>query len=177
MLTTLPILPPGLRPFVKLSNNKLAMNAINEIYKLILIRNNNIFEIIKNPSISSLLYNQACRSLQITIDLLIDNNNDLSINNKISINNKSLKSLTELLEGKQGKFRQYLLGKRVDYSGRSVIVVSPILKLNQCGLPYKIAVELFKPFIINNILKLKDVSYDLNSKIANYIIFNNEPYV
>jgi DNA-directed RNA polymerase subunit beta' len=172
ILTILPVMPPGLRPFVKLPNGKLAMSAINEVYKLILLRNHNISKIINRDSISDLLYNQACKSLQITVDLLIDNGKEQSVDNKLIINNKSLKGLTQVLEGKQGKFRQYLLGKRVDYSGRSVIVVSPTLKLNQCGIPYKIALELFKPFLINEITKLKITSIDLNSKLI-----NNIPYI
>jgi DNA-directed RNA polymerase subunit beta' len=177
ILTVLPVMPPGLRPFVKLPSGKLAMSAINEIYKLILLRNKNISKIIGKDSLPDLLYNQACKSLQITVDLLIENSKEQSIDNKLTINNKSIKSLTQLLEGKQGKFRQYLLGKRVDYSGRSVIVVSPTLKLNQCGIPYKIAVELFKPFLINEISKLKNISIDLNSKLINNIISTNQPYV
>jgi DNA-directed RNA polymerase subunit beta' len=170
-------MPPGLRPFVKLPSGKLAMSAINEVYKLILLRNKNISKIIDRDSLPDLLYNQACKSLQITVDLLIENSKEQSIDNKLTINNKSIKSLTQLLEGKQGKFRQYLLGKRVDYSGRSVIVVSPTLKLNQCGIPYKIAVELFKPFLINEILKLKNISIDLNPKLINNIISTNQPYI
>ena len=177
ILTVLPVLPPGLRPFVKLPNGKLAMSAINEVYKLILLRNQNISEIINKSSVPDLLYNQACKSLQITVDLLIENSKERSANNKLTINNKSIKSLTKVLEGKQGKFRQYLLGKRVDYSGRSVIVVSPTLKLNQCGIPYKIAVELFKPFLINEILKLKNITVNLNSKVVDNIISKNEPYI
>jgi DNA-directed RNA polymerase subunit beta' len=177
ILTVLPVLPPGLRPFVKLPNRKLSMSAINEIYKLIILRSKNISKLMANSSISNLLYNQACKSLQIIIDLLIDNNKDQSLDNKFSINNRSFKSLTQLLEGKQGKFRQNLLGKRVDYSGRSVIVVNPTLKLNQCGLPYKIAVEIFKPFLINEISKLNNFSTNSNSKFINQIIDNNQPYI
>lgn len=177
ILTVLPVLPPGLRPFVKLPNKKLSMSAINEIYKLIILRSKNISKLMANFSISNLLYNQACKSLQIIIDLLIDNNKDQSLENQFSINSRSFKSLTQSLEGKQGKFRQNLLGKRVDYSGRSVIVVNPTLKLNQCGLPYKIAVEIFKPFIINEILKVNSSFENLNTKFINDIIENNAPYI
>ena len=175
ILTVLPILPPGLRPFMKLDNNTLAISSINEIYKLIIIRNQNLFKLLKSGETSELIYNQACRSLQLSVDFLIDNNSSNDI--KLELNNKSLKSLTENLEGKQGKFRQYLLGKRVDYSGRSVIVVGPSLKLNQCGLPYKIAVELFKPFLINKIIDIKYNNLNIDFKIASNIIENNKPFI
>jgi DNA-directed RNA polymerase subunit beta' len=175
ILTVLPILPPGLRPFMKLDNNTLAISSINEIYKLIIIRNQNLFKLLKSGETSELIYNQACRSLQLSVDFLIDKNSSNEI--RLELNNKSLKSLTENLEGKQGKFRQYLLGKRVDYSGRSVIVVGPSLKLNQCGLPYKIAIELFKPFLVNKLINIKHNNINIDVKLAYSIIENNKPFI
>jgi DNA-directed RNA polymerase subunit beta' len=151
VLSILSILPPSLRPLVELETGKLATADLNELYRLIIIRNNRIFEFIYDYEAPSFTTYHGRKLLQDSVDALIDNGR-LPKNRMLYINDKPLKSLTEILEGKQGRFRQSLLGKRVDYSGRSVIVVNPLLRLNQCGLPFEMAVELFQPFLVNEYL-------------------------
>jgi DNA-directed RNA polymerase subunit beta' len=119
---------------------------------------------------------QGRKLLQECVDSLIDNAR-VPNERKITLNNKALKSLSEILEGKQGRFRQSLLGKRVDYSARSVIVVGPSLRLNQCGLPYQIGIELFQPFLIHELLKTKIKAPSYNTKLASIIIKKNKPFV
>jgi DNA-directed RNA polymerase subunit beta' len=119
---------------------------------------------------------QSRKLLQEAVDSLIDNSR-LPKNKTLFLNDRPLKSLTEILEGKQGRFRQTLLGKRVDYSGRSVITVGPNLRLNECGLPYEMATELFEPFLINELLKTKIQSPSHNTKLANIIIKKNKPFI
>ena len=176
ILTTLPVLPPTLRPIVELENGRLVAADINEIYKLIIIRNNRLKYFIYHYMAPDLITIDARKLLQETVDSLIDNAR-LPKEKIILLNNKPLKSLTEILEGKQGRFRQSLLGKRVDYSGRSVIVVGPQLRLNQCGLPYEMAIELFQPFLINELLKTKIKVPSHNTKLAHVIIKKNKPFI
>ena len=174
ILTTLPVLPPGLRPLFELESGRLIAADINEIYRLILTRNQRLFEFSYNLLAPMVITIQAKKLLQESVDCLIDNAR-LAKSKIFFLNNKPLKSLTEILEGKQGRFRHSLLGKRVDYSGRSVIIVGPNLRLNECGLPYEIAVELFQPFLINELLKTKIKSN--NMKLASTIIRKNKPFI
>ena len=176
ILTTLPVLPPNLRPLLELENGRLIAADVNEIYRLIITRNQRLFDFMYNFVAPDLITIHSRRLLQESIDSLIDNAK-LKKEKKFCLNNKPLKSLTEILEGKQGRFRQSLLGKRVDYSGRSVIVVGPNLRLNQCGLPYEMATELFQPFLINELLKTKIQVPSHNTKLAHIIIKKNKPFI
>ncbi|KAH0998272.1 DNA-directed RNA polymerase beta' subunit [Candidatus Tremblaya phenacola] len=144
VLSVLPILPPDLRPIIPLDGNKLVTSDLNELYKKVINRNNRLRKLIELKAPEIMLKNEK-RILQESVDALIDNNR--KSNPTLGTNKKPLKSLSELLRGKAGRFRQNLLGKRVDYSGRSVITVEPNLKMRQCGIPKAMAVELFKPFI------------------------------
>jgi DNA-directed RNA polymerase subunit beta' len=175
IFTVLPVLPPSLRPLLELENGRLVAADLNEIYRLILIRNQRLFDF-RSFFVPDLIITQGRKLLQECVDSLIDNAR-VSKQKQITLNNKALKSLTEILEGKQGRFRQSLLGKRVDYSGRSVIVVGPSLRLNQCGIPYQIGIELFQPFLINELLKIKMEAPSYNIKLANNIIKKNKPFV
>ncbi|RZL51159.1 MAG: DNA-directed RNA polymerase subunit gamma [Pedobacter sp.] len=151
VLTVLPILPPSLRPLVELEDGKLITSDLNEFYRLAIIRNNRLYKYTHMlETIYLAIYNER-KNLQQIVDNLIDNGR-LQKKKILNVNEQPLKSLTEILEGKEGRFRQTLLGKRVDYSGRSVIVVNPLLRVNQCGLPFKMALELFEPFLINEYL-------------------------
>jgi DNA-directed RNA polymerase subunit beta' len=176
VLTTLPVLPPNLRPLLELESGRLVAADINEIYRLIITRNQRLFDFLYSYTAPDLITVHARKLLQDGVDALIDNAR-LPIERKFNLNNKPLKSLTEILEGKQGRFRQSLLGKRVDYSGRSVIIVGPNLRLNQCGLPYEMATELFQPFLINELLKTKIKAPSHNTKLAQIIIKKNKPFV
>jgi len=176
VLTTLPVLPPNLRPLLELENGRLIAADVNEIYRLIITRNQRLFDFMYHFLAPDLITVHGRRLLQESIDSLIDNAK-LKKEKKFCLNNKPLKSLTEILEGKQGRFRQSLLGKRVDYSGRSVIVVGPNLRLNQCGLPYEMATELFQPFLINELLKTKIQAPSHNTKLAHIIIKKNKPFI
>ena len=176
VLTTLPVLPPNLRPLLELESGRLVAADVNEIYRLIITRNQRLFDFIYNYVAPDLITVHSRKLLQEGVDSLIDNAR-LPKDKTFCLNNKALKSLTEILEGKQGRFRQSLLGKRVDYSGRSVIIVGPNLRLNQCGLPYEMAVELFQPFLINELLKTKIKSPSHNTKLAHIIIKKNKPFV
>ena len=149
VLSVLPVLPAGLRPIVQLENGRFATSDINELYRRIIIRNNRLLRFFEISAPDIIVRNEK-RMLQEAVDTLIDNGKH---GKKImGSDHRVLHSLSDIIKGKQGRFRQNLLGKRVDYSGRSVIVVGPHLKLNQCGLPYEIAVELFQPFLIYEIL-------------------------
>jgi DNA-directed RNA polymerase subunit beta' len=176
VLTTLPVLPPNLRPLLELDSGRLVAADINEIYRLIITRNQRLFDFLYSYTAPDLITMHARKLLQEGIDSLIDNAR-LPKDKTFCLNNKPLKSLTEILEGKQGRFRQSLLGKRVDYSGRSVIIVGPNLRLNQCGLPYEMATELFQPFLINELLKTKIKAPSHNTKLAQIIIKKNKPFV
>ena len=176
ILTTLPVLPPNLRPLLELESGRLVAADVNEIYRLIITRNQRLFDFIYHYIAPDLITVHGRKLLQEGVDSLIDNAR-LPKEKTFCLNNKALKSLTEILEGKQGRFRQSLLGKRVDYSARSVIVVGPNLRLNLCGLPYEMAVELFQPFLINELLKTKIKAPNHNTKLAHIIIKKNKPFV
>ena len=176
ILTTLPVLPPNLRPLLELENGRLVAADVNEIYRLIITRNQRLFDLLYNFISPELITTHGRKLLQEGVDSLIDNAR-LPKEKMFCLNNKALKSLTEILEGKQGRFRQSLLGKRVDYSGRSVIIVGPNLRLNQCGLPYEMVVELFQPYLINELLKTKIKAPSHNTKLAHVIIRKNKPFI
>jgi len=149
ILTVLPVIPPDLRPLVALEGGRFAASDLNDLYRRIINRNNRLrhIEQLKAPTV---MINNEKRLLQEAVDALIDN--DSMARPVAGAGGRVLKSLSDTLKGKQGRFRQNLLGKRVDYSGRSVIVVGPSLKLNQCGIPKEMALELFKPFIIRELI-------------------------
>ncbi|MFC2035113.1 DNA-directed RNA polymerase subunit beta' [Chloroflexota bacterium] len=150
ILTMLPVLPPDLRPMVQLDGGKFAISGINDLYRRVINRNNRLRHLVEINAPEIIIRNEK-RMLQEAVDSLIDNGRR---GQSFSINNShKLKSLSDMLRGKQGRFRQNLLGKRVDYSGRSVIVVGPELKLNQCGLPRRMALELFKPFVMRRLME------------------------
>jgi DNA-directed RNA polymerase subunit beta' len=149
VLDILPVLPAGLRPMLQLESGKLATSDLNELYRRVIDRNLRLERLFKIVAPRMIIFNEK-RMLQEAVDALIDNGK--RGRKAVGANNRPLKSLSELLEGKQGRFRQNLLGKRVDYSGRSVIMVDPLLKLHQCGLPYEMALELFEPFIIHRLI-------------------------
>nr|YP_009238258.1 beta subunit of RNA polymerase [Chlorotetraedron incus]AMO01136.1 beta subunit of RNA polymerase [Chlorotetraedron incus] len=154
ILSVLPVLPPDLRPILKLQN-QIAASDLNRLYQRIIYRNERLKKFLKDPSTSqSFEMKYAQRLLQEAVDNLIQNGKG-GVKPETNSRGQPLKSLSEILKGKQGRFRQYLLGKRVDYSGRSVIVVGPKLKLNECGLPKEMAIELFLPFLIKRILHYK----------------------
>ena len=149
VLTALPVLPPDLRPMVQLDGGRFATSDLNDLYRRVINRNNRLKRLLELQAPEIIIRNEK-RMLQEAVDALIDNGRR---GKAISGNhNHKLKSLSDLLRGKQGRFRQNLLGKRVDYSGRSVIVVGPDLELHQCGLPKRMALELFKPFVMNRLV-------------------------
>ena len=150
VLDVVPVIPPELRPLVPLEGGRFATSDLNDLYRRVIIRNNRLKRLIEIKAPEVILRNEK-RMLQEAVDSLFDNSR--KANAVRSDNNRALKSLSDMLKGKQGRFRQNLLGKRVDYSGRSVIVVGPELKLHECGLPKDMAVELFKPFIIRKLIE------------------------
>jgi DNA-directed RNA polymerase subunit beta' len=159
ILNVLPVLPPDLRPLVPLDGGRFASSDLNDLYRRVINRNNRLKKLIDLNAPNIIIKNEK-RMLQEAIDALIDNGRrGKTINGS---NKRPLKSLADLIKGKQGRFRQNLLGKRVDYSGRSVIVVGPKLKLHQCGLPRKMAIELFKPFIFGE-LKKRNITTTIKS--------------
>ena len=153
VLTVLPVLPPDLRPMVQLTGGKFATSDLNDFYRRVINRNNRLKHLIELGAPNIILRNEK-RMLQESVDSLIDltKSTGRASTGSRSVGTKKKKSLSDILKGKQGRFRQNLLGKRVDYSGRSVIVVGPELHLNQCGLPKEMALELFKPFILKEII-------------------------
>lgn len=159
ILNVLPVLPPDLRPLVPLDGGRFASSDLNDLYRRVINRNNRLKKLIDLNAPNIIIKNEK-RMLQEAIDALIDNGRRGKAIN--GANKRPLKSLADLIKGKQGRFRQNLLGKRVDYSGRSVIVVGPKLKLNQCGLPRKMAIELFKPFIFGE-LKKRNITTTIKS--------------
>ena len=171
ILTILPVIPPALRPMIQLEGGRFATSDLNELYRRIITRNNRLLRLLKIDAPQLIIRNEK-RMLQEAVDTLIDNGKRGKI--ALSANNRPLKSLSDIIKGKHGRFRQNLLGKRVDYSGRSVIVVGPTLKLNQCGLPYEMAIELFQPFIIRELINQGLAS---NMKIAKNVIQQNEPSI
>ncbi len=150
VLNVIPVIPPELRPLVPLEGGRFATSDLNDLYRRVIIRNNRLKRLIEIKAPEVILRNEK-RMLQEAVDALFDNSRRASAVR--SDGNRPLKSLSDMLKGKQGRFRQNLLGKRVDYSGRSVIVVGPELKLHECGLPKDMAVELFKPFIIRKLIE------------------------
>ena len=148
ILDVIPVIPPELRPLVPLDGGRFATSDLNDLYRRVINRNNRLKKLIELKAPDVIIRNEK-RMLQEAVDALFDNGRRGRVLR--GANNRPLKSLSDTLKGKQGRFRQNLLGKRVDYSGRSVIVVGPELRLNQCGLPKKMALELFKPFIYNKL--------------------------
>ncbi|MCB0730956.1 MAG: DNA-directed RNA polymerase subunit beta', partial [Ignavibacteriae bacterium] len=171
VLSVIPVIPPELRPLVPLEGGRFATSDLNDLYRRVIIRNNRLKRLIDIKAPEVILRNEK-RMLQESVDALFDNSRRSSAVR--SDGNRPLKSLSDMLKGKQGRFRQNLLGKRVDYSGRSVIVVGPELKLHECGLPKDMAVELFKPFIIR---KLLDRGYYKTVKSARKAVDRKEPIV
>ena len=152
-LTMLPVLPPELRPMVQLDGGRYATSDLNDLYRRVINRNNRLKRLLEINAPEVICRNEK-RMLQEAVDALIDNSARKTQTVTATTGGKRLlKSLADMLKGKQGRFRQNLLGKRVDYSGRSVIVVGPTLELSQCGLPKKMALELFRPFVIQKILQ------------------------
>ncbi|MEE8473602.1 MAG: DNA-directed RNA polymerase subunit beta', partial [Dehalococcoidia bacterium] len=152
VLTVLPVLPPELRPMVQLDGGRFAVSDLNDLYRRVINRNNRLARLLELGAPQIIIRNEK-RMLQEAVDSLIDNGRrgqPVSGGNQKA---KKLKSLSDMLRGKQGRFRQNLLGKRVDYSGRSVIVAGPELKLHQCGLPKRMALELFKPFVMHHLME------------------------
>ncbi|PLX03546.1 MAG: DNA-directed RNA polymerase subunit beta' [Marinilabiliales bacterium] len=150
IVKVVPVIPPELRPLVPLDGGRFATSDLNDLYRRVIIRNNRLKRLIEIKAPDVIMRNEK-RMLQEAVDSLLDNSRKSSAVKTES--NRPLKSLSDSLKGKQGRFRQNLLGKRVDYSGRSVIVVGPTLKLNECGIPKGMAAELFKPFIIRKLLE------------------------
>ncbi|MEK7611851.1 MAG: DNA-directed RNA polymerase subunit beta' [Patescibacteria group bacterium] len=151
IMTVLPVLPPDLRPMVALDGGRYATSDLNDLYRRVINRNNRLKKLMELKAPEVIVTNEK-RMLQEAVDALIDNTARLG-SQQLSSQRRPLRSLSDMLKGKQGRFRQNLLGKRVDYSGRSVIVVGPHLKLGECGLPKKMALELFKPFVIHKIIE------------------------
>ena len=169
ILNVLPVLPPELRPMVQLDGGRFATSDLNDLYRRVINRNNRLKRLVELGAPEIIVRNEK-RMLQEAVDALIDNGRRGRAVTGSS--NHPYKSLSDLLRGKQGRFRQNLLGKRVDYSGRSVIVVGPHLNLNQCGLPTKMALELFKPFVMR---KLVDDGHASNIKSAKRMVEHPEP--
>jgi DNA-directed RNA polymerase subunit beta' len=164
MLTALPVLPPDLRPLVSLDGGKFAVSDVNDLYRRVINRNQRLKRLIELEAPEIIVRNEK-RMLQESVDALFDNGR--RANAVKGANKRPLKSLSEIIKGKQGRFRQNLLGKRVDFSGRSVIVVGPNLRMDECGLPKKMALELFKPHLI---AKLEDKGYATTVKAAKKMI-------
>ena len=171
VLDIIPVLPPDLRPMVQLDGGRFATSDLNDLYRRVINRNNRLARLQEIIAPELIIRNEK-RMLQEAVDALIDNGRRGRA--VVGLNNRPLKSLSDIIEGKQGRFRQNLLGKRVDYSGRSVIIVGPELKLNQCGLPRDMAIELFQPFIIHKLIYGGLVN---NIKAAKILIQKNEPLV
>ena len=154
-----PVIPPDLRPLIQLDGGRFATSDLNDLYRRVINRNNRLKRLLELGAPDIIVRNEK-RMLQESVDALIDNGR--RGRPVTGPGNRALKSLSDLLRGKQGRFRQNLLGKRVDYSGRSVIVVGPELKLYQCGLPKEMALELFKPFVMERLVTLK-LSHNVKS--------------
>ncbi len=171
ILTVLPVIPPDLRPMVQLDGGRFATSDLNDLYRRVINRNNRLKRLLELGAPDVIVRNEK-RMLQESVDSLIDNSQRgraLSRRGR-----RELKSLSDMLKGKKGRFRRNLLGKRVDYSGRSVIVIGPKLKLHQCGLPKKMALELYRPFVISRLVQYK---YASNVKSAKRIIERTKPEV
>lgn len=171
VLSVLPVIPPDLRPMVQLESGRFATSDLNDLYRRIINRNNRL-QRLKEILAPEIITRNEKRMLQEAVDALIDNGK--RGRTVLGVNNRPLKSLSDIIGGKQGRFRQNLLGKRVDYSGRSVIVVEPNLSLNQCGLPKEMALELFQPFVIHRLIHEGLVN---NIKAAKKMIKNKNSIV
>nr|YP_009315344.1 RNA polymerase beta-subbunit [Yamadaella caenomyce]SCW23799.1 RNA polymerase beta-subbunit [Yamadaella caenomyce] len=171
VFSVIPVIPPDLRPMVQLDGGRFATADLNEFYRRIINRNNRLSRL-KSILAPEIIIRNEKRMLQEAVDALMDNGR--RGRTVVGANNRPLKSLSDIIEGKQGRFRQNLLGKRVDYSGRSVIVVGPSLKLHQCGLPREMALELFQPFVIHRLILQGLVN---NIKAAKKLIQKNEAVV
>ncbi len=171
IIKMVPVIPPELRPLVPLDGGRFATSDLNDLYRRVIIRNNRLKRLIEIKAPEVILRNEK-RMLQEAVDSLFDNSR--KVNAVKADGNRPLKSLSDMLKGKQGRFRQNLLGKRVDYSGRSVIVVGPELKLHECGLPKNMAAELFKPFVIRKLIERGIVK---TVKSAKKIVDRKDPVV
>jgi DNA-directed RNA polymerase subunit beta' len=171
VLDVIPVIPPDLRPMVQLDGGRFATSDLNDLYRRVINRNNRLSRLQEILAPEIIVRNEK-RMLQEAVDALIDNGR--RGRTVVGANNRALKSLSDIIEGKQGRFRQNLLGKRVDYSGRSVIVVGPKLKIYQCGLPREMAIELFQPFVIHRLIKLGIVN---NIKAAKKMIQRGDPNI
>ena len=171
ILSMLPVIPPDLRPMVQLDGGRFATSDLNDLYRRVINRNNRLARLQEILAPEIIVRNEK-RMLQEAVDALIDNGR--RGRTVVGANNRPLKSLSDIIEGKQGRFRQNLLGKRVDYSGRSVIVVGPKLQIYQCGLPKEMAIELFQPFVIHRLIRQGLVN---NIKAAKKLIQRNDPSV
>lgn len=171
VLTVIPVIPPDLRPMISLAGGRFATSDLNDLYRRVINRNNRLKKLLDLNAPEVICRNEM-RMLQEAVDALIDNNASHGSRTANSQNGRrKLKSLSDLLKGKQGRFRQNLLGKRVDYSGRSVIVVGPELRINECGLPKQMALELFKPFVISWLISNE---YAANIRVATRLIEQKE---
>ena len=173
IMTILPILPPDLRPMVALDGGRYATSDLNDLYRRVINRNNRLKKLMELKAPEIIITNEK-RMLQESVDALIDNTARFGNQPQLSSQRRPLRSLADMLKGKQGRFRQNLLGKRVDYSGRSVIAVGPDLRLNECGLPKKMALEIFKPFVINKIIE-RGLAHNIRN--ANHLIENASPEI
>ncbi len=173
VFSVLPVIPPDLRPVVQLSGGKFATSDLNDFYRRVINRNNRLKHLIELGAPEIILRNEK-RMLQEAVDSLIDLSKSRGKNRNLRTSIKALKSLSDILRGKQGRFRQNLLGKRVDYSGRSVIIVGPELKITQCGLPKEMALELFKPFVLREII-IRGLAQNIKS--AKIFLERKEPIV
>jgi DNA-directed RNA polymerase subunit beta' len=171
VLEAIPVIPPDLRPMVQLDGGRFATSDLNDLYRRVINRNNRLARLLEILEPEIIVRNEK-RMLQEAVDALIDNGR--RGRTVVGANNRPLKSLSDIIEGKQGRFRQNLLGKRVDYSGRSVIVVGPKLKIHQCGLPKEMAIELFQPFVIHKLIQRSLVN---NIKAAKNMIQRNDPRI
>ncbi|MCU1636680.1 MAG: rpoC, partial [Cryobacterium sp.] len=171
VLDAVPVIPPELRPMVQLDGGRFATSDLNDLYRRVINRNNRLRRLL-DLGAPEIIVNNEKRMLQEAVDALFDNGR--RGRPVTGTGNRALKSLSDMLKGKQGRFRQNLLGKRVDYSGRSVIIVGPQLKLHQCGLPKQMALELFKPFVIKRLI---DLSHAQNIKAAKRMVERSRPQV
>ncbi|AFY60427.1 DNA-directed RNA polymerase subunit gamma [Synechococcus sp. PCC 6312] len=171
VLEVIPVIPPDLRPMVQLDGGRFATSDLNDLYRRVINRNNRLARLQEILAPEIIVRNEK-RMLQEAVDALVDNGR--RGRTVVGANNRPLKSLSDIIEGKQGRFRQNLLGKRVDYSGRSVIVVGPKLKMHQCGLPREMAIELFQPFVIHRLIRQGIVN---NIKAAKRLILRNDPVI
>jgi len=170
VMTVLPVIPPDLRPMVQLDGGRFATSDLNDLYRRVINRNNRLKRLLELGAPDVIVRNEK-RMLQEAVDSLIDNSRGKARSRR---GRRELKSLSDMLKGKKGRFRRNLLGKRVDYSGRSVIVIGPALKMHQCGLPKTMALELYRPFVIS---KLVEYNYATNVKAAKRLIEQEKPEV